>query len=283
MTVLLVVNTRKDIACKTAMQAAALLHQCGVDLLLQETAGFLQEQGLKARVLPNELAYAACDLVLCVGGDGTMLHAARYTMIHKKPMLGINTGRLGFLTLVEPNELEQLRRLASGQYTVDERNVIQACPNGLCPKDSWLALNDIVLFKESPEKTISLDIFCDDILVSSFRGDGVIFATPTGSTAYSLSAGGPVLDARLNAIVVTQICAHIVHTPPLVVAAERTLKAVSTGGEEERVIISCDGSTGLGIGQGEEVILSSSEYKVPLIQFNNAEQLESIDRKLKGR
>ncbi len=146
-----------------------------------------------------------------------------------------------------------------------------------------IAMNDIVLFKNAPERTISLNIACDGIQVSRFRGDGVIFATPTGSSAYSMSAGGPVLDARLGGIVVTQICAHIVQTPPLVFAADRTLHVTACGIEEETVCIVCDGQAEGALRPNLPMALGRSDVTVKLIQFKKAQQLQSIDRKLKGR
>ena len=283
MTVYMVVNSSKARAQSVARQAGAVLLDCGAVLLLDESCRCLAEGGLAAQVLPAQEAYRACDIVLCIGGDGTMLHAARYTMKYGRPLLGVNTGRLGFLTVVEGNELDKLRRLAAGDYKIEQRTVLRADINGEA-EPCCVALNDVVLFKETPEKTISLDIYCDDILVSRFRGDGIIFATPTGSTAYSMSAGGPILDARLEGVVVTQICAHIVQTPPLVVASNRILQAVPTAdAEEETIGIICDGIKSRVLKPNDTVQISCSEWKVPLIQFADAEQLESIDKKLKGR
>ncbi len=282
MTVYLLINTRKAAALAVARRAGEVLLGGGAKLLLDETARHLLQQGLVATVLPEREACTACDVVVTVGGDGTMLHAARYAMQYQKPLLGVNIGRLGFLTVVEGDETDKLARLAAGQYIVERRMVLQA---GTGPhSEPCLALNDIVLFKDMPERTVALDIYCDDILVSRFRGDGIIFATPTGSTAYSMSAGGPILDARLEGVVVTQICAHIVHTPPMVVAAGRTLRAVPTPGmEEERVVIICDGRRERTLEPGQAVEIGRSEWQVPLIQFADAQQLESIDKKLKGR
>lgn len=283
MTVYMVVNSGKARARQVARQAAEVLLGCGIRLLADESGRSLLEDGVNVRILPASEAYVACDVVLSIGGDGTMLHAARFTMKYNKPLLGINIGRLGFLTVVESDELDKLKRLANGEYKVEHRTVLRADVEG-DNGEPCVALNDVVLFKDLPERTISLNIFCDDILVSRFRGDGIIFATATGSTAYSMSAGGPILDAQLDGMVVTQICAHIVHTPPLVVSADRVLRAVPTGDiQDEPVGIICDGIKSRVLGPGEAVRICRSEWKVPLIQLADAEQLESIDKKLKGR
>lgn len=283
MIVYLVVNATKESSWAVASQAGDILASSGAQVVLDDTCTqLLAGASWPAAVMPQEEAYQTCDAVVCIGGDGTMLHVARHTIRYNKPLLGVNVGRLGFLTTVENNELDKLRRIPAGEYILDERSVLQA-DMGSPAQEDCLALNDVVLFKEQPEKTISLDIYCDDILVSRFRGDGIIFATPTGSTAYSMSAGGPVLDARLDGIVVTQICAHIVHTPPLVFAADRKITAVPTGPQGERVRIICDGRYSQTIDMGQQVLIGRSKWKVPMIQFNDAAQLESIDKKLKGR
>lgn len=278
MNIYLLPNTGKDSSWPVFRAAGSLLREAGAALIIDEEAASLGKAEWEARMLPADEAHKACDLVITIGGDGTMLHAARHTIHSQKPLLGVNVGRLGFLTVVESDELEKLRRLPAGDFSVEHRSLLQGNGNQPC-----FALNDIVLFKEEPERTISLNIYCDDILVSSFRGDGVIFATPTGSTAYSLSAGGPVLDAALDAIVVTQICAHIVQTPPLVFSAKRALRAVSAGLVHERVAVICDGSRSRVLGPGGEIAISRAAATVPLVQLNPTQQLESIDTKLKRR
>lgn len=279
MKIYLIPNTSRPEALDTATRAVDILAQ-EAEILVDEAcrAAFA---GKPVTACADEIAWENCDLAVTVGGDGTILHAARNTMVHNKPLLGINTGRLGFLTIVENNELEKLRRISRGEYTIEERSVLSFEDDGRENND--LALNDVVLFKESAERTISLDIYCDDVLVSSFRGDGVVFATPTGSTAYSMSAGGPILDARLPGIIVTQICAHIVQMPPMVFAADRSLRVISRGREYENVFVSCDGMPSRQLPAREPVTIRQASQTVPMIQFSDADQLKSIDKKLKGR
>lgn len=280
MKVYLIPNASRPEALATAARSVDILAGEGVEVLVEKT----REDAFGGRpvtFLTDEAAWKECDIVVTVGGDGTILHAARSTMIHNKPMLGVNTGRLGFLTIIENDELEKLCRIPRGEYTIEERSVL-GFENGF-PDSSGLALNDIVLFKESPERTIALDIYCDDVLVSSFRGDGVVFSTPTGSTAYSMSAGGPIVDARIPGIIVTQICAHIVQMPPMVFAADRILRVISRGRDHESVFISCDGMPSRKLPPKEPVTIRQAVQTVPMVQFNDADQLKSIDKKLKGR
>lgn len=282
MTIYIVPNVTKHNSIGVAIKAAEILMAENVRVIMDEQLAGYIPNGLLVRCLPQEQAFDECDVVVTVGGDGTMLHVARRTMYFQKPMLGINMGRLGFLTTVEHDELNVLLRLPQGEYTVENRSVLQVQLQG---EDApcGFALNDILLFKQQPDKTITLDIYCDDIKVSGFRGDGMIFATPTGSTAYSMSAGGPILDARLGGIVATQICAHIIHTPPMVFAADRVLCAVPKGDENEQIMISCDGQQSQLLSGCTPVIIKQANLQVPMVEFLDAGQLKSIDKKLKGR
>ncbi len=294
MTIYLVPNISKQTALYVMQQAAEILSAAGVELVVDPLfEGSFTVPG-PVRYLPPEAAWTACDMVVTIGGDGTMLHTAHSSMHYQKPLLGINTGHLGFLTVLEKDEVEKLRRLPAGDFLVEQRSTLQyqlewVPPSTVPPtgddaaNDDALAMNDIVLFKAVPEKAIMLDIYCDDVPVSSFRGDGVIFSTPTGSTAYSMSAGGPIVDAHLGGIIVTQICAHVVQMPPMVFAGSRKLKVVSRGGEAEPVLITSDGRVGRLLPAGVPVWISEADKKVPMVQFRDAGQLRAIDKKLKGR
>lgn len=282
MNVFIVPNSGKQQALALVLPVVKQLKQSGATVLLEEKYASLLSELEGVLLIETNEAYRICDVVVTIGGDGTMLHAARHTMRVQKPLLGINSGRLGFLTIIEPDELSKLNRLIKEEYTVEQRSVLAVKCEGE-EGFSSLALNDIVLFKELPEKTISLDIYCDDILVSRLRGDGVVFSTPTGSTAYSMSAGGPILDARLGGVIVTQICAHIVQMPPMVFASDRVLTVVSQSHDTEKVFISCDGMKSKVVAVGQPVKITQSNLTVPLIEFSDAGQLKSIDTKLKGR
>ncbi|MFV0412786.1 MAG: NAD(+)/NADH kinase [Oscillospiraceae bacterium] len=282
MNIYLVPNFSKNAALEVARQAVDILLEEGAAVLLEEPFAKYFAPAPGIRFLTAQQAMEACDIVLTIGGDGTLLRAARQGLHCPKPLVGINMGRLGFLTIIENDELYKLRRLPKREYQVEQRSVLQANFGG-ANSAACFAFNDIVLFKQVPNKTISMDIYCDDCKVSSFRGDGIIFATSTGSTAYSMSAGGPILDARLGGIIATQICAHIVHTPPMVFASDRILRAVPQSPPEDEVYISCDGQESWQLPWKEEIIIRQAGLTVPVIEFEDAGQLKSIDKKLKGR
>ncbi len=282
MNVFMVINYSKPSAVSVAQMAAEFLSAEGANVVMGYHPANDKLQGFAPLTKDEENAYKNSDVVLCVGGDGTMLHAAAYSMRYQKPLLGINSGRLGFLTSIEKDEFFKLKLLLQGKYIVTGRKLLCA-DISFAEDEPCIALNDVVLFKDSPEKTIAMDIYCDDILVSRFRGDGIIFSTPTGSSAYSMSAGGPIVDAKVNGFIITQICAHIMRTPPLVVSSKRVVKAVSTGAENEVISVSCDGGKSRVLRSGQTVIITQPDQTVPLVQFDDMEQLKSIDTKLKGR
>ena len=229
MTVTIVPNTGKSSAGEVALRAAQILRSHGAAVLMDQA---LQPAFNIAGVqyLPFDDCLYKTDVILTIGGDGTILHVANLTLNYHKPILGINLGRCGFLATCEVDELEaKLSAVAEGQYNLDPRMLLYVQVLG---DDEWEghALNDVVVTKGRLQQAIDFSVYCDDILVEHFRGDGVIVATPTGSTAYSLAAGGPILDSQTKGIVVTPLCPHSLATPPMVFAQERKLNICVVSG-----------------------------------------------------
>ena len=264
---------------QTVLRAAALLRAAGAQVIL--AAGAVRADN-GPETLPEEQAFAAADLVVTVGGDGTILHTAKKCSRKGTPVLGINLGRTGFLATCEPEELEwKLEKLAKGEYGIEERALLQASCTGV--EEPLVALNDLVIYGGHRRQAIDLDVLCDGRPVSNCRGDGLILATPTGSTAYSLSAGGPVLDARIRGLVLTSICAHSLQRPAIVFAADR--KITVRPGRQQRglVLISVDGEREIPLPQAGELQVGLSEKSVKLVTFHDTDQFDAIDKKLRGR
>ena len=233
--------------------------------------------------LPFDDCLHKTDVILTIGGDGTILHVANLTLNYHKPILGINLGRCGFLATCEVDELEaKLSAVAEGQYNLDPRMLLYVQVLG---DDDWEghALNDVVVTKGRLQQAIDFSVYCDDILVEHFRGDGVIVATPTGSTAYSLAAGGPILDSQTKGIVVTPLCPHSLATPPMVFAQERKLNICVGQVADDEVFISCDGDSGYPLRAGATAMVRLSDQNVQLITFSRADQFQAIDQKLRSR
>ncbi len=281
MTVFLIPNLSKEKAIPTSLHAAQVLRAGGARVLLPaDVRGRMPAEA--GEFLEESAALQQCDVIVTVGGDGTILHAARRSLGYEKPLLGINIGRVGFLATVEEDEMEKLERLLRGAYSYDRRSLLSVSVSG---KNYFrkTALNDVVICKKNAVQTIQIEIFCDDIPVGKYMGDGVVIATPTGSTAYSLSAGGPILDAHIAGLVVTPICAHSLHRPPMVFSAERRLRVAVSSPTETRALLSCDGSEPEQISREDTVTVELSEQYISLICFNEADQFEAIDKKLRGR
>lgn len=281
MTVYLWPNPRKQRVLESVCAVVQKLKSCGVRVVMRSDLQPLFP-AVDAEFMPQADALLCCDVIVTVGGDGTILHAALQCLDYKKPLLGVNLGRMGFLATVEVDELDKLERLAAGAYTLDRRAILTASVQGHNALTQY-ALNDVVLFKQGVAQTVDVRIYCDEILVNRYLGDGVVIATPTGSTAYSLSAGGPVLDARIDGLVMTPICAHSMHSPPMVFSAHRKLRIVLESPGAADAFLCCDGQAEVPIASGDSVDVSLSNRYISLVCFNEADQFEAIDKKLKGR
>lgn len=280
MAVLLIPNTSKTQALTVACQAAALLQELGVPVLVPESPFAARIAGAKA--VPEEQAYAQADQVITVGGDGTLLRSGHACVRNNKPVLGVNLGRTGFLATCEVEELpEKLRRLARGDYKVEARSLLLASSG----KEGWQmkAINDLALFGETRLHPMDYSVYCDGAFVSHYRSDGLILATPTGSTAYSFSAGGPVLDAAADVMVLTPVCAHNVHTAPLVFAAWRHVEIVTDAENRNNSYLCADSGPCRPLQPGQRVTVTAAPDRLQLITFQDSEQFCAIENKLMRR
>ncbi len=283
-------NLTKDANACFTLYAANLLTSLGGEVLFSaEMTPILSDAStLNASVLPVQECYAKADVILTIGGDGTILHEAVQSLDYGKPILGINLGRCGFLATCEEDEIaEKFVKLMQDDYTLDTRlllkAVIQGATDAAATAQGGFALNDVVISKGHTQQAIDLSIYCDDILVESYRGDGVIIATPTGSTAYSLAAGGPIVDAQTKGIVLTAICPHKLRAPSMVFAPNRILRVVVGAASRGSVFLSCDGQAQTVLKEGESVEITQSDRQIQLVSFSKAAQFEAIDRKLKSK
>lgn len=282
MTVYISPNPGKAMAYGISQRAAQILLTHGAQVLMQTE---LQEEcnTMGVQYLPQKECLQKTDVILTIGGDGTILHEANLSLEYRKPILGINLGRCGFLATCEIDEMEtKLSAVARGDFMLDNRMLLYVRVLG---DDSWEghALNDVVMTKGRLQQAIDFSIYCDDILVEHYRGDGVIVATPTGSTAYSLAAGGPILDSQTKGVVVTPICPHSLASPAMVFAQERKLNICVGQVADEEVFISCDGAAGYSLRAGATAEVRLSDQIVQLITFSKADQFQAIDQKLRGR
>lgn len=228
-------------------------------------------------VVPGEV-----DAMLTLGGDGTLLRAARIVEGHPVPILGINLGRLGFLTCSPVEALEDaLRRLATGAYVVEPRMTLDArvrASNG-ADRTKWRALNDVVLHKGGFARVVTMWVQANGETVAHYSGDGIVLATPTGSTAYNLSAGGPVVFPTLETILVTPVSAHTLALRPLVLPPTSEITVRVEDGPDE-LLVTVDGQVGATFAAGETLVVRRSAHPVPIVRFPESSFFATMREKL---
>jgi NAD+ kinase len=223
------------------------------------------------------------NLVIVVGGDGTILKAARDLAHWDIPILGINVGQKGFLAEIEVEQMDRyLQYILAGRFECQNRMMLEATvQRGPKILDRYLALNDIVVSRGPFSRIVQVDTFVNDDFLESYSGDGVIVASPTGSTGYSLSAGGPIVNPSMELLVITPICPHTLNNRSVIVTgSERISMRVSS--RLAQVVLTVDGQVGFALEDDDEVIVYRSERKAKLVQFKDNSFYRLLHQKLKG-
>lgn len=245
----------------------------------EQTAGY---SGSPLEAIPRERVPEGCDMIVVLGGDGTLLSAARAIGRREIPLFPVNLGGLGFLTAISVGEIfPELERAFRGEHRTELRKLLntQVVRKGRVVAN-YEALNDAVLAKSSIARIIDLDTYVDDQFVCAYKADGLIIATPTGSTAYSLSAGGPIIYPSVPAICLTPICPHMLTMRPVLVPETSVVKALSQG-PDESVYLTIDGQVGGPLHEGDAVICRSSECSLLLIRPPRLRFFDVLRQKLK--
>jgi NAD+ kinase len=224
----------------------------------------------------------AADLVIAIGGDGTMLHASRLTREYGIPILGINRGRLGFLADVTPDEMiTSVDHVLGGNYTTDTRLVLEARLQRASGKDEVaFALNDVVLQRRETGRMVDFETRIANRYVNTHSGDGLIVATPTGSTAYALSCGGPIIEPHLDAVVIVPVCPHTLTDRPIVVSADRLVEVTLLQRDETKAEITVDGFSLGGISPTDKLRISAANKRVTLVHPPGYDFYEILRSKL---
>ncbi len=258
----------EDIRVADPMRAIAEhLTKAGITVLASDRV----KLDLKATRMPESQLCAKADLVIAIGGDGTMLHASRLARESGTPILGINRGRLGFLADVTPDEMiDSVNKVLRGEYTRDTRMLLEARlskENG--EEKTAFALNDVVLKRRETGRMVDFSTQVDGTFVNTHSGDGLIVATPTGSTAYALSCGGPIISPQLDAVVVVPVCPHTLTDRPLVIPADRSIEVILLERHESTASISIDGRSLGRIKPADRLIISAADHRITLIHPPN--------------
>ena len=272
-------NFQKKNALLCALEVCERLHALGGTVWIDETyrTEFTDCPYVKYDVF-SSAAYRA-DIVIAIGGDGTMLRCAREMIGASAGLLGINTGHLGFMASLETNQLDELKHLFSGKYYRSQRMLLKAELHGDGKKLKFHALNDIVV-SGLYGKVFDFSVKADNAVIGRYRADGIVCSTPTGSTAYALSAGGPLMEPELSCIEITLICPHSLFNRPLLLSSERKITIQHTADCSRSICLSADGEPPVLFPSGYSLEISKSKYITSLISMKDSSFFDSVNKKL---
>ena len=282
--VILTPNPYRDRDFQTVREALRVLKEAGV-----ETKVCLPFVVDKTFDLPRDIHFSrldwelnGADAVICFGGDGTILHMSKTATRHGIPVLGVNIGTMGFMAELESEEMAELSRLATDDYSIVERMMLDVTvmrDRDIIFHD--ICLNDAVITKGAIARVIHTAVKCDGIQAMECGGDGLIVATPTGSTAYSLSAGGPIVEPEAHSILVTPICAHDVASRCIVASDKRVITVGMTRNARQNAFLSVDGGKALRINMGDVITIKKSNLVTKLVRLKERSFFDVVNNKFK--
>jgi len=280
--VILTPNPYRDKNFQTVREAMLILKNVGI-----QTKVCLPFEVDRSFELPRDIRFCRLDrelpgaeLVICFGGDGTILHTAKAATRKGIPILGVNIGTMGFMAELESTEMDLLARLATGDYTVDSRMMLDVTihrDRDIIYHD--ICLNDVAITKGTVARIVHLEVRCDDVAALSCGGDGIIIATPTGSTAYSLSAGGPIVEPDARNIIITPVCAHDMISRSMVVSDKRKVTVQMVQNVRRNAYLSVDGGKAIRMNMGDTAIIKKSHLETKLIRLNERSFYEVLNTK----
>ena len=283
--VILTPNPYRDKNFQTVREAQRVLKEAGMDVRI-----CLPFEVDKSYELPKDLKFSRLDrelpgasIVICFGGDGTILHMAKAATRHGIPILGVNIGTMGFMAELESGELHLLARLADGNFKIDKRMMLDVTVHrdrDIIFHD--ICLNDAAITKGAIARIVHLSVKCDGTQAMELGGDGVIISSPTGSTAYSLSAGGPIVEPDANSILVTPICAHDVAARSLVVSEKREITVEMSSNARRNAFLSVDGGKALRMNIGDVATIRKSPLVTKLVRLKERSFYDVINMKFKN-
>lgn len=280
--VILTPNPYRDKGFQTVRNAVQILKDAGMEpkvcLPFEVDRSFELPKDIRFHRLDREIHNT--ELVICFGGDGTILHMAKTATRKNIPILGVNIGTLGFMAELESSEMALLAKLANDEYTLDKRmmlDVIVQRDRDIIFHD--IGLNDVVITKGSVARIAHLAVKCDGVQAMQCGGDGIIVATPTGSTAYSLSAGGPIVEPEAKNIIITPICAHDITSRCMVASDKRTITVELVQNARRNAYLSVDGGKSLRLNMGDVVTIKKSNLETKLVRLKDRSFYDVLNMK----
>ncbi len=279
MKVIIFPNLLKKDAYSCTLSVCEILSGLGAELLMDNRyrTEFCNVKSVKFGSF-SALVHVA-DIAIAIGGDGTILKCAAKMIGCSTKLLGINTGRLGFMASVEKDNLNALSRLFTNEYKISERMLLTAEYTVDGEKKMYHALNDVVI-SGAYSKIIDFDVYVNSNLIGNYRADGVVFGTPTGSTAYSLSAGGPIIEPELECIEMNLICPHSLFARPMIYTDDKILSVVHNSPDDANICFSVDGNEAIPLKKGDRLIIRKSSHKINLIDMSGVTFYDALNKKL---
>lgn len=282
--VILTPNPYRDKNFQTVRNAMRILQDAGIEprlcLPFEVDRSYELPRDLRFHKLDRELQNT--ELVICFGGDGTILHMAKAATRHSVPILGVNIGTMGFMAELESTELDKLARLATEDYQIDSRMMLDVTvqrDRDIIYHD--ICLNDVVITKGAVARIVHLSVRCDGVQAMECGGDGIIVATPTGSTAYNLSAGGPIVEPEAKSILVTPICAHDMVSRCMVASDKRVITVGLTHNARRNAFLSVDGGKAVRLNMGDVATIRRSNMETKLLRLKERSFYDVVNMKFK--
>jgi len=273
------VKRNHPVAAFEAKKLRTWLEKRDIEVLFEESLAMDLDEpgGHAARVIP-----AMADLLMVLGGDGTLISVARLIGDRRVPILGVNLGSLGFLTEITLEELyPTLTQVLEGNYETSDRMMLEArILRGGAVVERYSVLNDVVINKGALARIIDMEASVDEAYLTTFKADGLIISTPTGSTAYNMAAGGPIVHPGMNCLVITPICPHMLTNRPLIVSNESVI-GIEVKCEDEDVVFTADGQQGMPLQRGDRVEVRKSKHRTLLIKSQTKDYFKVLRAKLR--
>lgn len=281
MKVVIMPNLTRDHAYETMVKLCEALDKLNITyFFLSETASDISLPEEKI-ISQNELK-GNIDILIAIGGDGTMIRTAQVALPLNIPILGINAGKLAYLMGLESDEIELLGKLLTDDYYIEERLVLEidvydGAKNHIL---SDYCINEVVFARGAEIKLTSLDLYCDNRFINRYNSDGLIISTPTGSTAYNLSAGGPIVDPRIESVILSPICPHSLVERTVIFSSDSEFEIVNPG-DTAHTLFSCDGRDSVDFGENYSAHIKKSDMKVKFIHLKDDTFMETLHKKMK--
>lgn len=283
MKVALQVNMTRENAYNVASEVCNQLVRLGILVLMDKKYhNIFKEQSIE--FLDADKCITECDIVISIGGDGTIIHSAHDAAEYDKPVLGINAGRLGFLAGLEKGELDRLSCLKDGNYTVDNRMMLEVRHyEGNEFVNDYTCLNDVIIGRGATLRLCEIDVSSNGKLLYNYLADGLIVATPTGSTAYSLSSGGPVVDTSIESLILTPVCSHSLFSRSIIFKPDTEIEFSVKNCDNCSPVFSCDGEIGIPVTSRTRILVTRSKKYSKIIRIKSDSFSDVLNSKLINR